>query len=232
MENNKSIRMGFLAIKGLGHNIVNQLIAERKKGPYRSYVDFIQRTRSFLKQNVLRALIFSGALDEFGLTKKAMVDNYNDIINFLRFNPSGYFDEQLTLSHAEEYTLAERLRQEQALLGFCLHSHPLRTVIRESDRDFKVPSELSEIDEVVTVVGLVNHVKEFVTRHGDPMLRFTLSDDLVQVDAVVFPRQYRYITEQLRQTIENQQLVKVEGKINGKKGHFEVIVQTVSTFEP
>lgn len=232
IENNKSIRMGFLAIKGLGHNTVNQLIAERKKGPYRSYVDFIQRTRSFLKQNVLRALIFSGALDEFGLTKKAMVDNYNDIINFLRFNPSGYFDEQLTLSHAEEYTLAERLRQEQNLLGFCLHSHPLRTVIRESDRDFKVPSELSEIDEVVTVVGLVNHVKEFVTRHGDPMLRFTLSDDLVQVDAVVFPRQYRYITEQLRQTIENQQLVKVEGKINGKKGHFEVIVQTVSTFEP
>lgn len=228
IEDNKSIRMGLLALKGLGHNVVNKLLSERQNGRFVSFVDFVKRTHSFLKQNVFRALVFSGALDEFGLTKKTMIDNYDRIIDFLRFNPSGYFDEQLTLEHREEYPLSERLRQEESLLGFCLHSHPLQSIYTKPNRTALTPSEIDNHElEQISVIGLVVETKEFVTKKGEPMGRLTISDDLDKIDAVIFPRQYRMMTEQKQLTIEKGQLIQIRGKLDKNRGFRQVIVQTV-----
>ena len=145
IEDNKSIRMGLLVLKGLGLNAVKQIMDERKQGPFVSYVDFVKRTYKLIKQNVFRALVFSGALDEFGLPKKAMIENYSQIIDFLRFNPSGYFDEQLKLKNIEEYPIQELLSQEKAVLGFYMKSHPMRSYIsRHPKRNFLIPSEVEQ----------------------------------------------------------------------------------------
>lgn len=226
IEDTKSIRMPLLALKGLGHNMVQSLLLEREEGEFTSYVDFVKRTRSFLKQNVFRALIYSGACDEFQLTKRAMIENYDHIIDFLRFNPSGYFDQQLTLEKVEEYSVEELMRREKELLGYYLTTHPIKTYLKTiQNRTFLLPSEaLYKLDQPITIVGFVEDAKERVTKKADRMMVLTLSDETVTLSAVIFPNQYSYIHDQQKLEIQAYKLYRFQGKmqLNNQKKQFIV----------
>src|SRR5699024_8422417 len=58
----KNIRIGLMAIKGIGLETVKQIIAARKSGPFRDLFDFCLRVS--LKRNALETLILAGTFDE------------------------------------------------------------------------------------------------------------------------------------------------------------------------
>ena len=65
------------AIKLVGENAAIAIIEEREQnGLYKDYNDFVIRTKSFLSQKIVEALIYSGALDSLGLTRKTMISEY------------------------------------------------------------------------------------------------------------------------------------------------------------
>ncbi len=63
------IRFGLQAIKGVGHNVVEAIIADRNiHGPYVSLFDMCTRlTPRTLNKKVLESLVYAGAVDAFGV---------------------------------------------------------------------------------------------------------------------------------------------------------------------
>lgn len=231
IENNKNIRMPFATLKGMGKTTTEALLTERKNnGLFTSYFDFVKRTRSFLKQNVLNALIYAGALDEFQISKKAMIEQYEQMIDFLRFNPSGYFDDQLKVAFTEEeFPIAELMKKEKDILGFYLTTHPIRNLLKEQpNRNFIIPNEayLHE-NKRVQLIGFVESTREILTKRQEAMMFLTLSDDLQSIPAVIFPNAYI----RLKDKIMDNQLYLFKGRINRNKEKRQLVIEDCEIIE-
>lgn len=65
---NGAIRYGLSAIKNVGEQFIDKVIAERKKRPFSSFLDFISRMNGpDLNRRQIEALIKSGAFDGLGV---------------------------------------------------------------------------------------------------------------------------------------------------------------------
>lgn len=220
IENNSSIRVALLVIKGIGKTISDSLIEERKKGPFKNFIDFVFRCNKFLKQNVFETLVFSGALDEFNLTKKTMIENYQKIIDFYRFNSSGYFTDQISLDNLEEYSVSELMSYEIKTLGFYLHTHPVQKYL-ENNKNVITPSQtLKYIDKSIEVVGYVENIKKTTTKNNEEMATILISDDITSIYGVIFPKIY----QKLMGNLENNILVKIKCKVQERNQKLQLVI--------
>jgi DNA polymerase-3 subunit alpha len=76
-----SIYFGFKAIKGLGESSIDLIINERNKKPFSSILDFCERTN--IDTSGLTSLILCGSLDDFGYSRKDLVNNIPKIKKFI-----------------------------------------------------------------------------------------------------------------------------------------------------
>ena len=86
-------------IKGLGEIKTKQCIEERTKAKFKGYEDFVERTKDFLAISLLENIIYSGALDDFGLTKKAMIENLKSIIDRSNY---GFIKDMIKTDYTDE----------------------------------------------------------------------------------------------------------------------------------
>ena len=64
------IRFGLGGLKGFGDNVVQAIIKERSEhGPFKTLFDFVERMAELLNRRALETLVYSGALDSFGLKR-------------------------------------------------------------------------------------------------------------------------------------------------------------------
>lgn len=181
----KTVRVGFMQIKGLQEDMVKQLIAERKaKGPYKSLSDFLTRVTPDLAQSKL--LIKAGCLDSIAgeLTRPAMLWR---LLASQASPPPSY------VPIPEAYSFQKSLAHELALFGFPLRCHPL-DVFHEAYKDVRhiLAKDLAmHIGKEVTLIGWLLTEKIVSTKKGDPMEFMTLEDQTATYDATVFPQTYR-----------------------------------------
>lgn len=68
------LRVGLGFIRGLGGSMAERLVQERDRGgPYRSLLDFLRRTPAALKRPAVENLVWVGAFDEAGLTRRELL---------------------------------------------------------------------------------------------------------------------------------------------------------------
>jgi error-prone DNA polymerase len=68
------LRIGLGFVRGWGADIAEQVVEERRKrGPYRSLVDFLRRTPAALKRPSVENLIWVGGFGGFGLTRRELL---------------------------------------------------------------------------------------------------------------------------------------------------------------
>ena len=75
------IRFPLNGVFGITKVKAEQILAERKNGAFVSFEDGVIRLKKILPENLIENLIFSGAFDAFGLTKKTMVEQMPSIIS-------------------------------------------------------------------------------------------------------------------------------------------------------
>ncbi|MCL1924130.1 MAG: DNA polymerase III subunit alpha, partial [Defluviitaleaceae bacterium] len=92
----KDILFGLGAIKNLGNKAASLIV---ENAPYSSFNDFSSRTN--LSKKALEAVIFSGALDTFGMTRKYM-NNYSGQITLFDTNETEEYDEQTRRENEKE----------------------------------------------------------------------------------------------------------------------------------
>jgi DNA polymerase-3 subunit alpha len=141
-EGGPAIRYALAALRGVGVQAVEALVAERNAaGPFADVFDLAARTGGrVLNRRLLEALIRAGALDRLHGNRRALLDGAELALRYGNAHAAQAGSEQTSLfgslsGHAqlpkpplpavEDFPVLERLQQEFDALGFHLSAHPL-----------------------------------------------------------------------------------------------------------
>lgn len=200
----ETIRFGLTTIKNFGEGISHSITAERKtNGPFKNLEDFLSRIHDRnLNKKSLEALIKTGCLDRFGERGKLLAN----IENLLQFNkestaeknqnslfdlsPSAGFS-KISLASVAPASLGEKLGWEKELLGLYVSGHPLeqfKEKLQNQKITIKKIKEESKENDIVVVGGLIENMRDILTKNGDKMYFIKFVDLTDEIELVVFPR--------------------------------------------
>ena len=221
-ENN--IRFGLLAIKNVGQQFVARAISERKRRPFSSFDDFIDRMSDYdMNKRQIESLIKAGALDRLGVYRSQLLASYEKIVDGAMGKKSSSVAGQLdffsmaqgSISGFEfdypdipELTLSQKLSQEKEATGLYFSGHPLDSysdnvshINHEDIVSLLVDDEearAEKTDKKITLVGVLENITVKTTQKGDKMAFFTLSDRYGEIDCIAFPKTYSQISYLIR----------------------------------
>ncbi len=223
------IRFPLSNIKNLGINAVNQIIEERKNGPFLDIYDFIKRCYGkSINIKTLQSLIKAGCFRTFGMNQQTLIYNLDLIINYgelVKDLPEEYALKP-ELEEQQEYTNHNLMEHELEMFGFYLSNHPV-TEYRIKLNENLLLSEVEEyFDRNVTVIAYVDKKKEVGTKNNDTMCFITGSDEISNLDIVLFPRVYEQYPN-----IEIGNIIKFYGKIEKRFDKYQLIVRTLEVLE-
>jgi DNA polymerase III subunit alpha len=217
----KAIRFGLAAIKNVGQNAIESIVAARKKlEQFRSFYDFCENVDlRLLNKRVVESLIKSGAMDSLGRRKQLFdaVDKAMDRgqktqrdIEAGQHGLFGVFDEPQSPSSQAEYLDGaewdehQRLAAEKEILGFFITGHPLQKYQSKreefgalSTEEIGAMKQSTGKDEILTA-GIITHLRVAKSRKGDFYAQGVLEDMLGTVDLIVFPEAYRRLQEKVK----------------------------------
>lgn len=110
-------------------NLLSDIEAERKNGPFRSFYDFCKKLEGKITLNAektVASLIDAGALDSLSPSRAKMKELLHDYLSFIHMN---FPEDQLPALDGEE-SLGKRLFLEKKALGVIL-SRSLKSVVRK-----------------------------------------------------------------------------------------------------
>ncbi len=225
------IVFGLGAIKGVGESALACVIAEREEGgAYQGLFDFCRRVDSRkVTKRVLEALIKSGALDQLGPYRAAMMaslPNFQQAAEQHLENEARNQNDLFAVADEQEahnalapeflkidrWTARSRLQYEKETLGFYLTGHPFDLYAAEIRQFVATPLvELKRhVDSTMSLAGLITGVRKLKTKRGKLIVIVTLDDCSARVEATFFSEIY----EQSQQAIEVGQVLIVEGEVS------------------
>jgi len=135
------VRFGLAAIRNVGANVVDAIVATRKsKGEFTSFADFLRKVPAVVcNKRVIESLVKAGAFDSFGHPRKGLaliheqaVDSVIDIKRNEAIGQDSLFggDEQAEAAFEvaipdTEWDKKTRLNFEREMLGLYVSDHPL-----------------------------------------------------------------------------------------------------------
>lgn len=146
------ILFGLNGIKGLNTKAVKAILKERNKnGNFKSFDDFLHRCKDYITKSILQTLATAGCFDCFGLTRKSVYDDANNIIKlnektiktkeklsnslFALINDNNTADlAQIKINNPEEeWSYLEKLNREKELLSTYLSGQPLQALVNDKN---------------------------------------------------------------------------------------------------
>ncbi len=246
-EEESKIRFGLVAIKNVGEQVTINIIEERaRSGQFKDLVDFLNRVQhKDLNKKSLESLAKAGAFDSFGLERKQLVENIDEILKFSSiikrsgaqtgnslFGGSPAAVASLKLKPAEPAKLEERLSWEKELLGFYLSDHPLKSYEEKIKATQAKPISEARLikneDLVFRIAGLVSKIQKVMTKSGQPMM-FVKVEDLSPnpMEVIVFNKTLM----KTQMVWEENKVVLVQGKISLRGGEAKMICDQARILE-
>jgi len=212
------IRFGIGAVKGVGESAVMNIIEERKKEPFTSIFDFVERVNlSTCNKKNIEALALAGAFDNLGILREQFfVGNGKDGETFLDvlvrygnkyqadkmsasnslFGDSGMVEiSKPAIPVCEKWSDLERLNKEKDLVGIYLSAHPLDEyqIILKYVCNTGV-AELNEKESLkgreILMGGIVTDFREGVTKKGSPYGILKIEDFTGSAEIPLFGNDY------------------------------------------
>lgn len=219
---NNELLFPLSVVRSIGVLTSREIVNERNlNGNFTSYLDFVRRCYK-LGRDVLRNLILSGALDIFNKTRRTLIENLNEAINYaeLCYN----LDENLVLKPEiedyEEYSKDELTKQEIALFGFYISNHPTSKYITSNS----ITSNLLDkyFDKMIEMVLYIERKKEIDTKINEKMMFLNASDSYGTVELVMFPKTYNKFFN-----IPIPGTYKVYGKVEKRFSKLQLVISDV-----
>ena len=178
-------------IYGLGEIKTIDLLNERKKKNFTNFTDFIERTCKLLPTSIIENIIYSGALDVFGLTKKAMVSSYKSIIERLEYsNIEGLVPLIFT---DEEFGYGYLLEHEKKVLGINIKYNFFDQYKNIYTNQHLIKIDAVRVNQRIRTLGIISSIKEIKTKRNELMAFAMLEDDMSNIELTIFPRVYARI---------------------------------------
>ena len=197
----KQLRLPLNMIKGISSDKANRFIEERQNnGPFKSLENLLTRAHHFdVSKSDLRLLVEAGALDEFGYSRKTMlqqVENLDFYQNYGLIEENSFLSPMMIEELSDDNSM--KISREVELLGIAISDNPIHYV---ADK-FKA-YHLTTVSEIDTnnprIYGYIKALKTIKTKKGDQMAFLTLSDYDMEIEVTLFPSVYAQYFSQLSQ---------------------------------
>lgn len=255
--NDKSIRYGLSAIKGLGGSVIDAIVQEREQnGLFTSLKDFATRlSGKEVNKRTVESFIKAGAFDSMPGTRKQKMMIYVQVLDAVaadkKKNLEGqmsFFDFgteedkkalEVTMPEVGEFSKEDMLAFEKEVLGIYVSGHPLQQYeelwsknIKNTTLDFAIDDETDAVkvlDGEETIIGGMVTAKTIKTTRTNSMMAFiTLEDLFGTVEVIIFPRDY----EKNRNKIEEDSKIFIKGRISVEEDKpAKLICQKIISFE-
>ncbi|XKT74430.1 MAG: DNA polymerase III subunit alpha [Patescibacteria group bacterium UBA2163] len=234
----KTIRFGLGSIKNFGGVAAKAIIEERTaNGPFTGVGDFAFRMDSgSVNKRGIEALIKAGAFDRFG-DRTDMIAHMDEILaaqsrkSTAPENQAALFTfeakaPEISIKTTDETSLADKLEWEKSLLGIYVSGHP---VDRFKEELAAYPDSIANAiaDErkgfPQIIGGVIDTAKLILTKKGDRMGFFTISDRTHSIEAVVFPKTY----QEVKDILTEGTCILAKGKISYRNDEPSLLIDKV-----
>ncbi|MEE1013339.1 MAG: DNA polymerase III subunit alpha [Clostridia bacterium] len=229
------IRFGMAAVKNVGGAVVDEIVAERENGgEFKGFRDFCQRMAGRkVNKRVIENLIRCGAFDSFGLKRAVLMNVYEKVLDDAVSQQKNVMPGQLDMfstlldepglaednfPDCEEFDERDILAMEKESIGMYVSGHPLNRYRRQAERC--ATAQIYEIVEneehrfnigsKVTLTGIINHIRNQLTKKGEIMRYLELEDLTGTIEVLVFPSLVRKFDTLLREDA----IVAIEGNLD------------------
>lgn len=207
------IRWGLAAVRNVGANAVENIIAARGEGgPFKDLVDLCNRVDlRQVNKRVLEGLVKAGGMDCFKETRATLLANVElahehaqraqkevqtgQFSLFDEHTPANTSFDDLRPRRSPEFPKRELLDLEREMLGIYLSDSPLsevKDVMRKNvtHQIGKLKAMQSEAGKQVKIAGMINSVRKIMTRFNTPMAFIELEDFSGAMEVTVRPAHY------------------------------------------
>jgi DNA polymerase-3 subunit alpha len=239
------IRFGLHTIKNLGVEIGDAVIAEREaNGRYKSFADFLDRVKhKNLNKKSLEALTKCGAMDELG-ERGQIIFNMEEVLAYSKGQLQGNLAQAslfnlmaspaslptLKLKECEPAKPFEKLAWEKELLGLYISGHPLdkyREKLEARPFNNKTLKETGKDNQEITVVGIVEEIREVITKKNEKMAFIKIADFYDTIEVVVFPKTF----EKYKEFLATEKCLAIKGKFSKRNGEPSVIADAIKLLD-
>ncbi len=238
-----SIRFGLGAVKNVGRNPVDAIIAARKEDGALDNINEFVRNVDLRKvgKRALESLIKVGALDHIA-PRSSLLEMLESLLSISTshfkaadagqmsmFGGDTGFAETIQLPPAvQEISRRQQLNWERDLIGLYVSDHPLSPVADAIDQNIShYSNELAEAasEQIVRVAGIITRIRPHTTKKGAPMGFATIEDTRGVIELVIFPRMWKKYID----LIDFNKIVMVTGKVDAQGADAKVLVDHIST---
>src|SRR3954462_13922800 len=229
------IRFGLTAIRNVGANVVEAIVATRQaKGRYGSFEDFPRKVPAVVcNKRTIESLAKSGAFDSLGHARAGLVRVHEVYVESLveekrkeaqgQDSLFGGFDMDVAIELAvlppipqTEWDKKEKLKFEREMLGLYVSDHPLFGIehVLQGAADCSIASLLADDSRpdgaTVTIAGMISGLQRKMTKNGNPWAIATVEDLEGAVEVLFFPQAYQTVSTMLTEDL----VVVVRGRVN------------------
>ena len=228
------IRFGLTAIRNVGANVVEAIVATRTdKGRYASFEDFLRKVPVVVcNKRTIESLIKAGAFDDLGHTRRGLVAVHEAAVDAVVSDKrqeaigqdslfGGLDDGGPTLSVVPpvpegEWDKQTLLSSEREMLGLYVSDHPLFGVEHILARASDTPIAALTADDgrpdgaTVTIAGMISSLQRKMTKNGNPWAIATVEDLDGAIEVLFFPQTYQTVSHVLAEDL----VVVVRGRVN------------------
>jgi DNA polymerase-3 subunit alpha len=215
----KRIRFGLGAIRNVGRNAIDSVLAAKKEKPFESFFDFTDRVDlRACNKRVFEALIASGAVDGLGghraqywsvlesaMQESSLKQQEKEMGQVSMFggpaDEPGQQHAPRVLPNVAPMAESERLTREKEILGFYISGHPLEPYRMECELFAShTVSQLGKWTPEVLTLGLViTGIKRQISkRSGAEFARLTVEDFSGSSEVLVFPESWGLLADRVR----------------------------------
>ncbi len=221
VKDRNAIRFGLSAVKNVGINGTVDIVKEREQnGEFASFDDFAERTSKIdsVNKRMIESLIKAGAFDFTGLSRRSLVNGFEQVIDgvesrnknslagqFSLFDDNSILPSINVIREIGEYPRLQFLMMEKEMLGVYLSGHPLERYYKqikgvgfdlsmlsvETDENGEnvVADEVLAMDNKdVKLVGIITGIRKKATKSGSMMAFLTVEDLYSSITCLVFPQ--------------------------------------------
>lgn len=206
-------------ITSIGEVVAKDIILEREKGLFKSFNDFKHRMPQ-INQRVLEALIYAGAFDIFGKTKKSLIDSIGNDLEMI----DKFLDD--IEDRNDEYSFDYLQEAELKMLGMNIEYDMFKDIVALRSKYNAIPLKQIVLNRFVKLVGVLNEIKIIKTKNNDEMAMLKIFDGDNEIGGVCFPADYAVCQTNLVKNV----LSVIDGKVtmNNKTNKYQIQIRSVS----
>ena len=247
----EDIRFGLGAIRNVGHNVVEAVVATRaSKGSYKNFNDFLKKVPQVVcNKKTIDSLIKAGAFDSLNHARRALSEIHELAVESETLTKrkeaqgqmdlfSGMFDEveglAVTIPDRSEWPKREKLAYEREMLGLYVSDHPLAgreaQIARFSEISLAELQENERIQDgqVLTIAGLVTSIEHKVARNsGNPYAIVSIEDLDSEVTVMLMGKTYG----EFGRVLNADQFVMVRGRVSQRDDAKNINAQRIEVIE-